>query len=462
VRFPRGSLALRISLLAIAVAVITALIGGLIAVHLVRQADESGARQTLSRLADEVQSEAATTPVRTLTAVRALKVVGGVIGPRGRVQSTSALARDALTPGQVQAVLGGNSVSAVQSVDGQSLLVEARPTQNGGIVMVQPQAEAVAVGQRAVRRLTLALLIACGIAVVLGLIVARRLALPLKRTAAAAHSLAAGQRDVVIQPEGPVEVAEVAEALNSLGSGLAQSEARQRDFLLSVSHDLRTPLTALRGYAESLADGMIEADHVPRVGAVMLAEAERLDRFVADLLDLARLDAREVRVDLADVDLVAVIDGAVSVWTSRCASEGIPLQVECPPGPLWVHTDAARLRQALDGLLENALRVVPSGRPIVLACRCEPGPGGQGLAVAEIRDGGPGLSDADLAVAFDRSVLYERYKGVRKVGTGLGLAIVQQLVRRLGGTVEAGHAPEGGARFTVRLPASAGSYSGVG
>jgi two-component system, OmpR family, sensor kinase len=461
VRSRKGSLALRISLLAIAVAVITALIGGLIAVHLVRQAAESGARQTLSRLADEVQSEAATTPVRTLTAVRALKVDSAVIGPRGRVQSTSALARDALTPAQVQAVLGGNPVSAVQSVDGQSLLVEARPTQDGGIVMVQPQAEAVAVGQAAVRRLPLALLIACGIAVVLGLIVAWRLALPLKRTAAAAHSLAAGQRDVVIQPEGPAEVAEVAEALNSLGSGLAQSEARQRDFLLSVSHDLRTPLTAIRGYAESLADGMIEADHVPRVGAVMMAEAERLDRFVADLLDLARLDAREVRVDLADVDLVALIEGAASVWTSRCASEGIPLSVECRPGPLWVRTDAARLRQALDGLLENALRVVPSGQPIVLACRSEPAPGGQGLAVAEIRDGGPGLSDADLAVAFDRSALYERYKGVRKVGTGLGLAIVQQLVRRLGGTVEAGHAPEGGARFTVRLPAAAGSYPGL-
>jgi two-component system sensor histidine kinase BaeS len=220
-------------------------------------------------------------------------------------------------------------------------------------------------------------------------------------------------------------------------------------------------LTAIRGYAESLADGMIEVDHVPRVGAVMLAEAERLDRFVADLLDLARLDAREVRVDLADVDLAALIEGAASVWTSRCASEGIPLRVECPPGPLWVRTDAVRLRQALDGLLENALRVVPSGRPIVLACRSEPAPGGRGLAVAEIRDGGPGLSDADLKVAFDRSALYERYKGVRKVGTGLGLAIVQQLVRRLGGTVEAGHAPEGGARFTVKLPVSAGTYPGV-
>ncbi|MGI8667088.1 MAG: sensor histidine kinase, partial [Jatrophihabitans sp.] len=106
----------------------------------------------------------------------------------------------------------------------------------------------------------------------------------------------------------------------------------------------------------------------------------------------------------------------------------------------------------LDGLLENALRVTRSGMPILLAVRRESAPDGRPVAVLEVRDGGPGLAEADLAVAFERSVLYERYRGVRQVGTGLGLAIVDGLVARLGGTVEAGHAPEGGARFTVRLP----------
>jgi two-component system, OmpR family, sensor kinase len=90
----------------------------------------------------------------------------------------------------------------------------------------------------------------------------------------------------------------------------------------------------------------------------------------------------------------------------------------------------------------------------VLAVRHERDAYGRVLVVAEVRDGGPGLSDADLAVAFDRSALYERYRGVRRVGTGLGLAIVHGLVIRIGGTIEAGHAPEGGARFTIRLLAS--------
>lgn len=450
---PRASLALRISVLAVAVAILTALIGGLIAVRLVRDSAESGARQTLARLADEVQAEVAVTPYRTLLAVRALKVDSGTINARGRVVATSVLARDALTQAQIDSVLAGQSVSAVRNVDGQAVLVEARPTSNGGIVMVQPKSDAVAIGATAVRRLLFALVLACAVAIVLGLAVSWRLARPLRRTAAAAHALAAGERDVTVAIEGPAETAEVAEALNTLSGNLARSEARQRDFLLSVSHDLRTPLTAISGYAESLADGVIEPGDVPRAGAVMLAEARRLDRYVGDLLDLARLDAREVRIDLARVDLGSLLDGMAGAWAARCEREGIPLVVERPEGPLWVETDPGRLRQALDGLVENALRVVPEGSPIVLAARAEPGPG-NGTAVAEIRDGGPGLADEDLPVAFDRAALYERYKGIRNVGTGLGLAIVHQLVTRLGGTIEAGHAAEGGARFTVRLAAA--------
>jgi two-component system sensor histidine kinase BaeS len=125
----------------------------------------------------------------------------------------------------------------------------------------------------------------------------------------------------------------------------------------------------------------------------------------------------------------------------------VPFRLEAPPGPLTAVTDPARLRQALDGLFDNALRVTPAGAPIVLSARAEPGG-----VVVEVRDGGPGLTDADLAVAFDQGALYERYRGVRRVGTGLGLAIVHGLVQRLGATIEAGHAAEGGARFTVRLP----------
>jgi two-component system sensor histidine kinase BaeS len=130
---------------------------------------------------------------------------------------------------------------------------------------------------------------------------------------------------------------------------------------------------------------------------------------------------------------------------------GVVFRLEAPATAIWCHTDPSRVRQILDGLLENALRVTPPGAPIILSVRTGKEPQ---TVLLEVRDGGPGLTDEDLAVAFERSVLYERYRGVRRVGTGLGLAIVDGLARRLGGTVSAGHSAEAGASFTVRLPAA--------
>jgi two-component system OmpR family sensor kinase len=455
----RGSLALRMALLTTAIAVITAVIAGGLSVQLIRRNNSAAAQKSLANVADAAQTEAnaaasaAAGQLRARATLRALKIQFVPVTSTGVVQggTAGALARAALTKQDISSLLSGKSLSASRRVDGVQVLLEGRPTNDGALVLLQRRADATAVGDEAIRRLVIALAIAVGVAIVLGLLVAWRLALPLRRTAQAAHALADGHRDVAVEPQGPQEVAQVGEALNVLASNLAHSEARQREFLMSVSHDLRTPLTAIRGYAESLADGVVPGEDASRVGAVMLGEARRLERLVADLLDLARLDAREFRIDFANVDLVSVLDPAAQVWASRCAQAGVLFGLELPGHPLIIRTDAARLRQALDGLFDNALRMTPAGRPIVLAARVEQY-GAQWFAAIDVRDGGPGFTDADLAVAFQKSVLYERYRGERSVGTGLGLAIVAGLVERLNATIEAGHSIEGGARFTVRLP----------
>jgi signal transduction histidine kinase len=145
------------------------------------------------------------------------------------------------------------------------------------------------------------------------------------------------------------------------------------------------------------------------------------------------------------------------VWAARCARADVAFSVEVPSEPLVVHTDATRIRQVIDGLAENALRVTPAGAPLVFALRAE-----GGSAVIEVRDGGPGLTEDDQRVAFERSALYDRYRGERRVGTGIGLALVSGLVHRLGGTPEVRTAPEGGAGFVIRIPLTGRDPSAAG
>jgi two-component system, OmpR family, sensor kinase len=356
--------------------------------------------------------------------------------------------RAGLPPTVVSSVASGRSVSRRAAVNGSVLLLEGRPipgAPGSGVVLAQRAATGARVDVWS--RLWLPLLAGLLAGVLAGWLLARRLARPIRRAAAAAARLSAGDRGVRVPPEPPAEAAELAQAINDLAAALATSEGRQRDFLLSVSHELRTPLTTIKGYAEALADGVVGPDGAQRAGQTMLGEAEHLDRLVADLLALARLEAADFPLELLDVDLTALVGSAAEAWGGRCAAVGVVLRTEVPPGPVVARTDPGRVRQVVDGLLENALRVVPPGAPVVLAARAE-----AGYALVEVRDGGPGFTDEDLAVAFDRGALSQRYRGVRKVGSGLGLAIAAGLVRRMGGAIEAGHAPEGGARFTVRIP----------
>jgi signal transduction histidine kinase len=152
---------------------------------------------------------------------------------------------------------------------------------------------------------------------------------------------------------------------------------------------------------------------------------------------------------VAEVDLRETLSACAEVWRVRCERQGVRFQLELPSSPAVATTDARRIRQVLDGLAENALRVTPAGSRLTLALDSRPG-----TVVIQVRDGGPGLAPEDYAVAFERGVLHEKYRGRRPVGSGIGLALAFALVSRLGGTITAGPAPEGGATFTVWLPAT--------
>jgi two-component system sensor histidine kinase BaeS len=148
-----------------------------------------------------------------------------------------------------------------------------------------------------------------------------------------------------------------------------------------------------------------------------------------------------------DVDLTAVMLDAVEVWGDRCQRAGVRLERTVDAVPIVVRADPLRLRQIVDNLAENALRVTPAGGVIVMAARVD-----EGWGVAEVRDSGPGIAPDDVDVAFEPGILHERYRGLRPVGTGLGLALVGRLASGMGGWARAGTAPEGGAAFAVGVP----------
>jgi two-component system OmpR family sensor kinase len=460
----RPGLASRVALLTTGVAALAVLLSGVVSLGLVRRAADDQARRLLGRQAETIAEIVEAQPRRQVPALQVLRQQGirAVIVGRDRRRSDAPdtageQLREALRD-RVEAATGGE-VSFTTDLLGEAHHVEGRRLTDGRWLYV---AQPVTLSREGVlqpvgRRLVLAGAVGLVVAALIGLALAERVVRPLKNAAAAAHRFASGVRGERLEPAGPAEVAEVAESFNTLAGALEHSEGRQREFLLSISHELRTPLTAIRGFAEALADGVTPPDAVAATGTVIVSESERLERLVSDLLDLARLGAQDFRIDIAPVDLVAVVQQARNVWAARCAQAGVELRVEVPDEPVVVPTDPVRIRQILDGLAENALRVTPTGEPIVFAVQRD----AVGVRL-QVRDGGPGLTPDDCRVAFDRSALYDRYRGVRRVGTGVGLALVAGLAGRLGGAAEAGRAAEGGACFTVWLPAARNAVSEAG
>ncbi len=443
-RRPWDTVVGRTILIASAAALITAFVTFAVSLVMIRTSISDQARITLANFADvaaatlEDPRPGSIGRLRALLAAQdaeAFLVVEGGPLPEG-VPAES-----------VAALVAGEPVSTTISLGDEDFYIEGRPVGSGGIVVAASAEFAREVVQDTYRRLVLALLVGLASAVVVAFLASQRLSKPLRRAAEGAEQLVAGRRDVQLPTDGPVEIAEMADAINRLSRALQMSEGRQREFLLTVSHELRTPLTAVTGYAEALADGVVPTEDVARTGDLMLAESRRLERLVADLLDLSRLGAANLRIDRKPTDLREPLQAAAAVWRDRCEREGVRLQLHVPEEPVVVTTDPGRLRQVLDNLAENALRVTPADGVIVFALRRD-----ADRAVLQVRDSGPGLTPQDVVDAFEPGALYSRYRGVRPVSSGVGLAVVGRLAARLGGVAEAGTSAEGGAAFSVSFP----------
>jgi signal transduction histidine kinase len=276
---------------------------------------------------------------------------------------------------------------------------------------------------------------------------ARRLTRPLAVMGTTAGAIAAGDLgarvDLGKHPDD--ELAELGRALNAMAGDLEVARHGERQFLLSVSHDLRTPLTSIRGYADALTDGTIPAtDEQRRAGAVIAAEADRLERLVADLLDLARIDAHQFSLSPRPFDVATTVRTAVEAFHPAAADLGIEVVAEMP-SELAAVGDPERVAQVVANLVENALKFARAR--ITVQLRAE----GPHEVVLRVADDGPGIDPGEEHRVFERLYVSRTVPG-RSVGTGLGLAIVGELTTAMGGSASVEPADGTGATFVVRLP----------
>jgi two-component system sensor histidine kinase BaeS len=239
--------------------------------------------------------------------------------------------------------------------------------------------------------------------------------------------------------EGPTEVAALAEAFNEMEHELDRAKDAERSFLLSVSHELKTPIATIRGHAEGLLDHVIDAR---KAGVVVVHESKRLERLVHDLLDLARLNQRAFTVTPTQVDLAELVAEACARHEDEARRVGVAL-VEEAAEPVPATADPDRVVQVLSNLIENAVRTTPADGTVTVAAE---------HGSVRVSDTGPGLEPDDLPRAFERFFLYSRYAANRSVGTGLGLAVVKELTEAMNGTVTVESAPGRGTTFRVTLP----------
>jgi two-component system OmpR family sensor kinase len=300
-------------------------------------------------------------------------------------------------------------------------------------------------GDDLLRPLFQAGLASLALSILLSFLIARWIAKPLDRMAHAARAVAAGDFKRDLRTTGPQEVESLATAFNEMIRQVESSQNSQRDFVANVSHELKTPLTSIQGFAQAILDGTAEdTTSLQHAAQVIFDESDRLKRLVEDLLDLARIDAGQIDFRRDRVDLKAIITNVSDRLGLRARESGVDIQEQLPAIPPMIG-DGDRLAQVFTNLVDNAIEHSPAGGCIRIS-----GEASQGWVSIYVEDEGPGIPAQELSRIFER--FYQMDKARSSRGVGLGLPISREIIRNHYGELSATSEVGRGSRFTVRLP----------
>ena len=281
--------------------------------------------------------------------------------------------------------------------------------------------------------------------VVVAILLIRRFVNPLADVIYAARAVADGKLDTRIPSTGPQDLQSLAESFNEMATSLERNDRERRGMLADIAHELRTPLSVIRGRLEGIVDGIYKADD-GQVVSLALEQTYLLERLVDDLRLLTLAETRQLHFEKRSVDLAQLSQRTIDMFSAEAQEKNISLMLEKGNGDYIAELDSQRMEQVVGNLVGNSLRYIPDGGRIWLTLEET-----SDEVKLFVNDNGPGVAEDELPFLFDRFWRKDKSRARSAGGTGLGLAIAKQLVEAQGGTIEARNLPQGGLQVVVEF-----------
>jgi signal transduction histidine kinase len=295
--------------------------------------------------------------------------------------------------------------------------------------------------------LILAALVAVPLASIAGIVLARQVAQPVRRLTRASEAIARGDFDQRVDLDRDDEIGRLARSFTVMSQRVGERDTQMRALLANVSHDLKTPMTSITGYAQSLVDGTAPAHETPRIGAVIRDEAMHVNALLADLLYLGEIDAGQIITRRETVPLEELASRCLRRIEPVTRMKQIDLQVDVPENVELRDVDPEKLERAMTNVLENAAKFTPSGGEITVRGWSENG-AAPPRVLFSVTNSGSSIAEDELPRVFDRFFRGDRSRRT-STGSGLGLAITRELVELNHGRIDARNEPRGGVTFTM-------------
>jgi signal transduction histidine kinase len=278
----------------------------------------------------------------------------------------------------------------------------------------------------------------------------RTISRPIRMISGVAKVVAAGNFNKRINVKGQDEIAQLSESFNYMAESLENTEKSRRTFISNISHDLRSPLTSVKGYVQAMLDGTIPPEKRDKYMRVVLDETERVTKMANDLLYISQFQNLDINLELSRFDLNELVSANLITFEQRVNEKNLRVEVNFAEEKSVVSADCEKIRRAVYNLIDNAVKFTPDGGAISIETSTD----GQrpDRITLSIKDGGAGIAPDEQKKIFDRFYKSDQSRGMDKTGSGLGLAIVKEFIQAHGGSVRLVSAPGHGSEFSFSLP----------